>query len=176
MKLQPAVGVVYNPFTHTLFSAIAGRGAYKNRTTRLPLRIEPLASLSGALLAIEWGSDRTGTDYEVKTRTFAKLCQAKEEGGAMVHGLRSFGSAALNFCAVAEGCIDAYWEGGCWAWDVCAGWIILVEAGGMVVDGNPGGWAPRVDGRKYLAVRKGAGKELVEEFWTCVQGRMSYEA
>lgn len=92
----------------------------------------------------------------------------------MVHGLRSLGSAALNFCAVAEGVLDAYWEGGCWAWDVCAGWVVLVEAGGMVVDGNPGGWEARVDGRRYLAVRPGAGREVVEEFWGCVQGEMGY--
>lgn len=95
----------------------------------------------------------------------------------MIHSARALGSAALNLCAVAEGTLDAYWEGGCWAWDVCAGWVILTEAGGVIVDGNPGKWQIPVDHRKYLAV-KGATegqKELVEEFWSHVQGVMEYE-
>lgn len=83
----------------------------------------------------------------------------------MVHSLRSLGSAALNMCAVARGDLDIYWEGGCWAWDVAAGWVIVEEAGGMVLGGNRGEWEPEVDGRRYLVVRGGAGKGVVEQFW-----------
>lgn len=90
----------------------------------------------------------------------------------MVHSLRSMGSAALNLAAVAAGSVDVYWEGGCWAWDVVAGWCILVEAGGIMVGGNPGVWRPEVDDRVYLAVRgvgDGEGqKECVEKFWEVV--------
>ena len=98
----------------------------------------------------------------------------------MVHSLRSMGSAALNFCAVAKGELDLYWEGGCWAWDVAAGWVILEEAGGVVVDANPGGWEIAVDSRKYLAVRGCEGgkeqqKALIEEFWSAVKGKYDYE-
>ena len=90
----------------------------------------------------------------------------------MVHGLRSFGSAALNLCGVASGGLDVYWEAGCWAWDVCAGWVILKETGGIMVDANPGNWEPKVEGRRYLAVRGGEGqKRVVEEFWGMVEGR-----
>ncbi|KAK8195039.1 uncharacterized protein BKA78DRAFT_308927 [Phyllosticta capitalensis] len=174
IKRQPVVGVVYNPFTQTLYSAIKGHGAFLNQTQRLPLREpEPLRGLENAVVCIEWGSERTGNDYEVKTATFKKLCASKDEGGAMVHGLRSFGSAALNLCGVASGGLDIYWEAGCWPWDVCAGWVILSEAGGFIVDGNPGNWNQSVDGRRYLAVRKGEGqKKIVEEFWSFVQGKM----
>ncbi len=151
-----------------------------NRTTRLPLKQkpEPLQGLSRALVAVEWGSDRDGVNWDVKTRTFARLGAPKEAGGAMVHSLRSLGSAALNLCAVACGTMDVYWEGGCWAWDVAAGWVILTEAGGAVVDGNPGGWQPEVDGRTYLAVRAAPSgqREIVEEFWGHVVGRFEYES
>ncbi|KAJ5594565.1 uncharacterized protein N7459_000773 [Penicillium hispanicum] len=176
----PTVGVVYNPFTKALYSAIRGKGAFLNRDTRLPLKgenLEPLSGLANALISIEWGSDRSGPNWETKVRTFEKLGQSKESGGAMVRSMRSLGSAALNLCAVAEGTLDLYWEGGCWAWDVCAAWVILAEAGGIMVDGNPGGWETRLDGRKYLAVR-GAPQtgqhELVEEFWSYIQGRLAY--
>lgn len=175
----PTVGVVYNPSTKSLYSAIRGKGAFLNRETRLPLRgddVEPLSGLANALIAIEWGSDRSGQNWETKIRTFEKLGQCKENGGAMVRSMRSMGSAALNLCAVAEGTLDLYWEGGCWEWDVCAGWVILAEAGGIMVDGNPGGWETRLDGRKYMAVRGApAGqKEIVEEFWSYIQGKLVY--
>lgn len=174
----PQVGVVYNPFNKTLFSGIKGHGSFltdmNHDKVRLPLKEpEPLGGLDKSLVAIEWGSDRSGNDYDVKVKTFRKLCASKEDGGAMVHSLRSFGSAALNLCAVATGNIDAYWEAGCWAWDVCAGWVVLIEAGGEIVDANKGNWKPRVDERRYLAVRKGQGqKELIEEFWDNVEGTL----
>ncbi|KAF2396259.1 inositol monophosphatase [Trichodelitschia bisporula] len=171
----PTVGVVFNPFTGALYTAIRGQGAFLNGTTRLPLNPtpEPLAGLGSALVCVEWGSDRSGNDYRVKTETFKALCAAKEEGGAMVHSLRSLGSAALNLCAVAAGQLDLYWEGGCWAWDVCAGWTILSEAEGLMVDANPGGWETGLEERRYLAVRKGEGqRELIEEFWGCVAGKL----
>ncbi|KAI1769498.1 inositol monophosphatase [Hypoxylon sp. FL1150] len=190
---RPAVGVVYNPYQDLLFTAIRGRGAYrtqgavwgleggKGRIHKLPLSSNPapLRGLDSALVATEWGSSRDGVNYEVKTEVFKKLCASKESGGAMVHSLRSMGSAALNLCAVAAGQLDAYWEGGCWAWDVCAGWAILAEAGGIMAGGNPGVWDPKIDERKYLAVRGApAGQnELVEEFWGVVgDGRMDYES
>lgn len=181
VKRAPVVGVVFNPFTQTLYSAIRGKGAYLNKTTKLPLKgtnVEPLRGLSNSLIAVEWGSDRSGQNFETKVRTFEKLGKTREEGGAMVHSMRSLGSAALNLCSVAAGTLDLYWEGGCWAWDVCAGWVILTEAGGIIVDANPGEWTPRLDSRKYLAVRgspNGEGqKEIVEEFWSHVQGRLDY--
>jgi myo-inositol-1(or 4)-monophosphatase len=75
---------------------------------------------------------------------------------------------------VAAGSLDAYWEGGCWAWDVAAGWVVLEEAGGRVVGGRPGRWQAEVDGRVYLAVRGGVGDEFVESLWSHV-GELEYE-
>ncbi|KAF2712233.1 inositol monophosphatase, partial [Pleomassaria siparia CBS 279.74] len=173
VNIVPTIGIVYNPFTSTLYSGILGRGAFLNHKTPLPLHAPtPLNGLSNCLVAVEWGSDRSGNDFHVKADTFKKLAMNKEDGGGMVHGLRSLGSAALNLCEVARGGIDVYWEAGCWAWDVCAGWVILKEAGGVIVDANPGNWEPKVEGRRYLAVRGGEGqKEVVEELWALVEGK-----
>jgi myo-inositol-1(or 4)-monophosphatase len=94
-------------------------------------------------------------------------------------GMRSLGSAALNFCAVASGQLDAYWEIGCWEWDVCGGAIIAQEAGGRLfgskessLDGEP--TADVLTGRKYLVVRGGAGgleeqKKLARSFYSYVE-------
>ncbi len=184
---KPTVGVVYNPFTGQLYHGIKGRGSFlrtirdgtaHSSDRRLPLK--PASALTGldeCVVAIEYGSDRTGQNWKTKTETWAALGASKEDGGAMVHSARALGSAALNLCGVAEGTLDAYWEGGCWAWDVCAGWVVLTEAGGIIVDGNPGGWNIPVDHRKYLAVRgaETGQRELVEEFWGFVKGNMDYE-
>jgi myo-inositol-1(or 4)-monophosphatase len=182
VERKPVVGVIYNPFTSTLYSAIRGRGAFLNRTTPLPLKqgeqLEALDGLDKALVALEWGSERSGVNWETKIQTFASLGKTREQGGAMVHSIRSLGSAALNICAVASGTIDLYWEGGCWAWDVCAAWVVLAEAGGIMAGGNKGDWGPAIDGRAYLAVRPSPGgqgqKEIVEELWSHVHGRLEY--
>lgn len=182
------MGVVFNPFTGQLYHAIRGQGAYLDdskpgsalpRVRKLPFRDppEPLRGLNRALVAIEWGNERHGNNWEVKIATLATLAKAKQSGGAMVHSLRSLGSAALNLCGVATGSLDAYWEGGCWAWDVAAGWVILEEAGGIMVGANKGDWKPKVDGRQYLAIRAGDSdkqKEMVEEFWGYVKGRLEF--
>ncbi|KAL7269402.1 hypothetical protein RUND412_007942 [Rhizina undulata] len=196
---SPVVGVVYNPYTTHMYTAIKNQGSFITMPVRsdnlkddatpitprkipLPRKAnpEPLEGLNKALVAVEWGSDRKGHNWNVKAKTIAKLAAAPEEGGKMVHSLRSLGSAALNFCAVAAGQIDLYWqEGGCWAWDVAAGWLILTEAGGIVVDANPGNWSPTVDGRRYFAVRAAPSgqKEIVEEFWSVVSdGGYDYTA
>ncbi|ROW01186.1 hypothetical protein VSDG_02670 [Cytospora chrysosperma] len=195
VRRRPAAGVVYNPFQDVLYTGIKGRGSYMQRNAslaargvlqdggegcrrvRLPVSSTPLGDLSTALLACEWGSSRDGPNFDVKADTFRRLAASRETGGSMVHSIRNLGSAALNLCAVAEGGIDVYWEGGCYAWDVCAGWCILAEAGGMVASGNPGDWDPALDSRVYLAVRGAPSgqREIVEEFWKVIgDGRMEY--
>lgn len=175
----PYVGIVYNPFTDTLYSAIKGHGAFLNQNTSLPLRAPTPLALADAQVAVEWGSDRSGNDLDVKASTFKNLASAN---GGMVHSLRSLGSAALNLCNVAAGSLDAYWEAGCWSWDVCAGMCILAETGGVVVDANPGSWTSEIDQRRYFAVRgdgaqqnnKGFSKgqkHFIEEFWKQVDGK-----
>ena len=188
-NLVPLIGVVFNPVTGDLFHAIKGQGAFQSKLSngastknkKLPLRNppDPLNGLRNALVATESGNEREGNNWEVKQKTFRTLCASAKEGGGMVQALRSSGSAAMNLCAVASGTIDAYWEGGCWAWDVAAGWCILSETMGIMVSANPGEWEPRIDGRAYLAVRgdggKGGQKAFIEEFWSYVGGKLHYE-
>jgi myo-inositol-1(or 4)-monophosphatase len=189
VERESVVGVVYNPFSGRLYHAVKGRGSFLRivrdgeffgEEQRLPTRpVTPLTGLDGCVVAIEFGSDRNGPNWRCKTKTWANLGASKSEGGAMIHSARALGSAALNLCGVAEGSLDVYWEGGCWAWDVCAGWVILKEAGGIIVDGNPGAWEIPITNRKYLAIRGSEGgkgqRELVEEFWGFVVGTMEYE-
>ena len=179
-----------NPFTAQLYTAIHSKGSYLTTlsptlsetlsTNKLPLYPPQQLDLSSSVVAIEYGSDREGTNFDVKTSTFKNLTAAN---GGMVHAVRSYGSAALNLCSVASGFIDAYWEGGCWEWDVCAGWVILEEAGGMVVNGNPPEYGEEIEspdlcGRIYLAVRNGQSRgeteNYIRAFWGLIEGRLEY--
>lgn len=175
---QPTIGVVYNPFQDVLWTAIRGQGAYTTSHTHnsntstvlktLPLRDNsPLEGLSPACIAIDFGTDRQGPNFALNLKVFSTLAQTHATGGRFVNSLRCTGSAAIAICRVAAGQQDAFWECGAWAWDVAAAWCILVEAGGLVVDGHPGGWDPPVDNRRYLAVRPATTgqREFVEEFW-----------
>jgi len=48
--------------------------------------------------------------------------------------MRLNGSAALDLCSVACGRLDIYYEYCIHAWDICAGAVIVKEAGGIVMD------------------------------------------
>lgn len=171
---EPVVGVIYNPFLNQLYAGAKGLGSYLNGQ-RLPLAPNSRSlSLQGSLCAVEWGADRDNENYRIKLETYDNL--AKKDGG-YVHGFRSMGSSALNLCLVASGALDSYWEGGCYAWDVCAGWIILNEAGGVMVSGNPGPLETTLTSRVYLAVR-GASKEqqdkYIEDYRSHFAGKLEY--
>jgi myo-inositol-1(or 4)-monophosphatase len=92
----------------------------------------------------------------------------------MILSCRSSGSAALDFCYVAAGMFDAFWEGGVWCWDVAAGWLMVKEAGGIVASANPGDWHPTLEGRCYFPVRAAKREEqkaLVQELWAVMGDR-----
>merc|ERR1712093_610330 len=171
---SPTVGVVFSPFWDELWYAIKGQGAFTQRGSEtpkhLPLSMTPLQGLESACIGIEWGSDREGPNFELNLKVFTTLARTTATGGRFVNSLRCTGSAAMTICRVAAGQQDAFWECGSWAWDVAAAWCILVEAGGLMVDGHPGDWDPAVDNRRYLAVRPAmSGKhEFVEDFWSVI--------
>ncbi|KKY26839.1 putative inositol monophosphatase 2 [Diplodia seriata] len=194
---RPAVGVVYNPFQRELFAAVAGAGAFHqhpalNAGEPRPLRADvppppPLTGLRDACVGIDFGSDRSGPNFALNLAVFAALASSDSAGGGrFAHALRATNCASESVCRVAAGQLDCWWECGAYAWDVAAAWCVLSEAGGVMVDGHPGGggggggdsgWDPPIDNRRYLAVRpaREGQRELVEEFWGVVgEGRSTY--
>ena len=53
-----------------------------------------------------------------------------------VFRVRGAGTAAVNMCLVASGCVEAYYEIGIHVWDIAAGSLIVSEAGGVLMDVN----------------------------------------
>ena len=176
----PTVGVVYGPFLDAMYSGIKGHGSFLNGQ-KLPLNDPPSAigGLGNCVFAVEWGSDRSEDgNLKVKSDTYFNLTR---QGGGMCHSLRSLGSAALNLCAVSSGSLDAYVEGGMWEWDICAGWVILIEAGGLMTTANPAKEIkePGLCDRMILAVRGSSSRadqeQVVREYWAQTAGVMNYD-
>lgn len=76
----------------------------------------------------------------------------------ILYSIRVLGSAALNMSMVALGAADANYEFGIHAWDVCAGDLIVREAGGVVID--PSGGTFDMMSRRVLAA---SSMELAQE-------------
>lgn len=120
-KLESAV--VYDPLRDEMFTADRGNGAQLNDRR---LRVSDRKSLDGALLG-------TGIPYNDQRYIDAYLDMMKEFAKKTA-GIRRPGSAALDFCYVAAGRIDGFWELGLNVWDFAAGALIIQEAGGVVTD------------------------------------------
>ncbi|RBR05638.1 hypothetical protein FVER53590_29956 [Fusarium verticillioides] len=171
---QPTIGVVYNPFQDELWSAVRGGGAFVSQGAasprKLPLCSLPLGNIQTASIGLEWGSDRQGPNFDLNLKVFTNLAKTVASGGHFANSLRFMGSAAIAICRVAAGQQDAFWECGCWSWDVAAAWCVLLEAGGIMVDGHPGNMHPSLDNRRYLAVRPATTgqQDFVERFWSVI--------
>jgi myo-inositol-1(or 4)-monophosphatase len=120
-------GVIYQPVSGELFTAVKGEGAYLNQKKIHASHIEKLAT---SLLATGFPSVKRAQNPNIRYYWDFTLRS---------HGVRRDGSAALDLAAVACGRFDGFWEFGLHSWDVAAGVLMVREAGGTVTqfDGQP---------------------------------------
>jgi myo-inositol-1(or 4)-monophosphatase len=116
-------GVVYDPMRDELFTAQSGQGAYLNGKKISVSRVDTLIQ---SLLATGFPYDRKVSEKN-NMDFFHRLLMASQE-------VRRDGSAALDLCCVAAGRFDGFWELKLKPWDVAAGSLIVLEAGGVVSD------------------------------------------
>jgi myo-inositol-1(or 4)-monophosphatase len=113
---QPILGVVYNPAKDELFYGIRGNGIFFNG-----LRAQ--VSGCGQLEEAQVDASRS----EVKRGEFKPF----ED----LFKIRIMGSTAYKLARVAAGLCDASWSRGPKnEWDICAGVLLVTEAGGCCVD------------------------------------------
>jgi myo-inositol-1(or 4)-monophosphatase len=137
---RPLVGVIYDPVRGECFSAVAGQGAYlKTAETTIPLQVSRAETLLGSLLATGFPYDRHTSRLDNIAQLAAFLKRAQ--------GIRRTGSAALDLAYVAAGRLDGYWEFKLNSWDVAAGVLLVMEAGGKAtgMDGRPLSLSGKVD-------------------------------
>ncbi len=119
----PEVAAVYAPCLDELFFGARGYGARLN-TEAIVLRVSAESDLMRALLV-------TGFAYDQER--FPNLA-CFNRFIPRTRGVRRLGSAALDLCYVAAGRFDAMWESGLNPFDVAAGALLVLEAGGRVTD------------------------------------------
>jgi myo-inositol-1(or 4)-monophosphatase len=134
---QLALGVVYAPVVDELFVAEVGRGATVNDR---PIQVSPTRELPQALLATGFPYDRA---------EFPRALRSFEAVSLKSQAVRRMGSAVLDLCYVACGRFDGYWEHQVKPWDMAAGALIVLEAGGAVTATD--GSAFSVEGGQVLA-------------------------
>jgi len=124
---QLLVGVVHFPALNETYTAVRGRGAWRNGE---PLRVSGETRLENALLV-------TGFPHDFGPGKANNLDHLE----ALVprsRGMRMLGTAATDLVYVASGVFDAYWDLDNAPWDVAAGVLLVEEAGGRVTDMDGG--------------------------------------
>ena len=123
---ETVVGVVYAPYLDELYTATLGGGARAGRMegAQHPIRVAEKRVLEEAVLATGFPYDKV-TNPDNNADNLARILPR-------TRGIRRYGSAAYDLCCVAAGFLDGYWELALHVWDVCAGELIVREAGGAV--------------------------------------------
>jgi len=122
------LGLVYEINMQECFYAWKGSKAYLNENE---IHVSDKTSLQDSLLITGFPN----RDFE-RVDAYLKLFKFFMEE---THGLRRFGSAAVDLAWVACGRGEAFYEYGLSPWDVAAGALIVQQAGGRVCDFNGGG-------------------------------------
>lgn len=124
-KNEIVAGVVYDVMRNIFYSAEKGSGAFAND---IKIKVSNNNKLGLGVLV-------TGFPYNVADNpdfAFERFESLTKQARAV----RRLGSAAIDFCYVARGVFDGFWEVSLQPWDLCAGKLIVEEAGGKVTDFN----------------------------------------
>jgi myo-inositol-1(or 4)-monophosphatase len=114
------LGVVYNPATDELFHAMRGDGAFLSR-------------LGAAAERLRMSERRDGPATLLASRSEIQAGELEPFTGA--YRVQRVGSTAYKLARVACGQGDAYLSRGVKSeWDICAGVLLVTEAGGRVTD------------------------------------------
>ena len=120
---QLSQAVIYDPVRNDLYTASRGRGAFLNERR---IRVSKRDKLQDALIGTGFPY-RDFTHLDAYTAMFRDLVQKSS-------GLRRPGSAALDLAWLAAGNTDGFFEIGLNPWDIAAGCLLILEAGGLVSD------------------------------------------
>ena len=117
----PTVGVVVDVPRGIVYRATLGHGAWVGDTR---IHTSEVRTLDEALCGTGFPYDtRNGAGFHLR---FVRLFLERTQG------IRRAGAASLDLAMVAAGHLDLFWEFDLRRWDVCAGAVLVREAGGQV--------------------------------------------
>ena len=114
---RPKAAVVFNPAKNRFYTCAAGHGAFLNEQ---PIRVTPRQEIDGARLLV------SRSEPKRKFQVFADRCEMKHIGSIayrLAKVAAGDGDGTLTFRSIHE-------------WDICAGVLMVEEAGGKVVNGS----------------------------------------
>lgn len=123
---QPECAVIIDPIRGEEFTAVRGKGAFCNERR---IRCSSRRGLTDALVANsshDSGEGAAGPAHD----NLGTIRQMYSNSLTM----RRTGSAALDMAYVAAGRLDCFWGSGLKHWDLAAGRLLVIEAGGMIAD------------------------------------------
>ncbi len=116
-------GVVYDIMRDEIYSSEKGSGSYRNGQK---LSVSSNDDLRKSMLVTGFPYDISeNPDFAIER--FAAFLKASR-------AVRRLGSAAIDMCYVASGVFDGFWEVHLHPWDICAGKLLVEEAGGIVTN------------------------------------------
>jgi myo-inositol-1(or 4)-monophosphatase len=121
--------VIYDPSRNDLFTATRGAGAFVNNKR---MRVSATKNTREAIVG-------TGTPFK-DPALFDPYFEMFKSVMPVFSGMRRAGAAALDMAYVAAGWYDCFWELKLKPWDIAAGSLLILEAGGIITDlnGNEG--------------------------------------
>ncbi len=137
-KGELIVGVIYHPILDELYVATRGKGATLNGKK---IHVSRTKKSKNALLTTGFTCQKREW-LRTEMHAFERLSEA-------TRAIRRSGSAALDLAYTARGVFDGFWERRLSPWDVAAGALIVIEAGGQVTDFNRNAF--RIDSGELLA-------------------------
>ena len=146
---ETIAGVVYDVMWDKLYSAELGSGSFCDSEK---LSVSRESNLKRSVLV-------TGFPYNVYENPNTVI----EKFGAFIkssRAVRRLGSAAIDFCYVAEGVFEGFWEVSLNPWDICAGKLIVEEAGGIVT--NFANETININSKQILATNKWVHADMLE--------------
>jgi myo-inositol-1(or 4)-monophosphatase len=152
-KEMVKLGVVFDPLSNTLYSATSDGPAMKDGK---PIRSSGCTELDKAMVCCSFPPGVTRQHDSVEH--FLRVLEQSQS-------LRRLGSAALNLCYLAEGCLDSYWASSVKIWDVAAGFLIAKQTG--VVFSNIQGQPFELLRPQFLA---SATQQLQQQMLQCMHG------
>ncbi|KAH9600757.1 Inositol monophosphatase-like [Trypanosoma melophagium] len=137
-------GSVSNFPVGEMYTAIRGKGAFLNGH---PIRPRLDATPENAMVVFNYPTNARLSDVEkqasveqhnaIKKQKHEKIIEAASHIRRKlvrhpVQGLRGYGACVLILAQIAAGRVDLYMEPAGMVWDVCAGSLLVTEAGGVV--------------------------------------------
>jgi myo-inositol-1(or 4)-monophosphatase len=146
---RPVVGVVHAPLLGDTYVAVRDRGAFRGQERLQVSGRDPTQAICA-----------TGFPFRHK-EWLPTYLRAFEDAIARFEDLRRAGAASLDLAWTATGTFDGFFELALGPWDVAAGALLVLEAGGIVTDwsGDGGRW---LDTGDILAASPAVHEQLLD--------------